>query len=153
VMSGTPARAVFDGSLANERGLLASAKKICLFCCGSASQRFGTGLEEQQEVMGALADLLAEVLILESTLLRTEKMADANPLAIKLARYYASHSFRRVEASAELVLGAVAEGDDLRTQMAIYRRLSKHEPVNMVSTGRDIAATMVEAGQYSVQSR
>ncbi len=37
----------------------------------------------------------------------------------------------------------------LRTQMAIYRRLSKHEPVNTVALGREIAEEMIEAGRYT----
>ena len=150
VMSGPSAKETFEGPLAAERGLLSGAKKIALFCSGSASKRFGTGLGEQQEVMGALADILAQILILESTILRTEKMGGANPLALNLAKYYAVGSFHVVERSAELVLGTVAEGDDLRTQMAIYRRLSKHEPTAIVPIGREISTALVEAGQYIV---
>jgi butyryl-CoA dehydrogenase len=36
----------------------------------------------------------------------------------------------------------------LRTQMTIFRRLSKHEPVNTIALGREISAAMVEAGRY-----
>jgi len=140
----------FEGPLATEKGLLANAKKIGLFCCGSASQRFGKALSDQQEVMGALAEIIAEVLLMESAILRAEKMADAKPMAVKLASYYAAQSFRTVETSAECVLSSVAEGDDLRTQMAIFRRLSKHEPANTTAIGREISAAMVEAGQYAV---
>jgi butyryl-CoA dehydrogenase len=100
--------------------------------------------------MGALADVLIEVLALESTILRTEKMAGRNALAIKLTKYYAARSFRIVETASERVIAAVAEGDMLRTQMAIFRRLSKHEPVNTVTLGREIASVMVEAGRYTL---
>lgn len=150
VMAGPVAKAEYDGPLAEERALLASAKKLGLFCAGAASQRFGMDLADQQEVMGALSDVLIEVLALESAILRTEKMAGKNELAIKLTKYYAAKSFRVVEASAERVVAAVAEGDMLRTQMAIFRRLAKHEPVNTVTLGREIAAVMVEAGRYTL---
>src|SRR5271154_6842287 len=139
---------IFEGPLAEERALLASAKKISLFCSGAASQKFGNDLGEQQEVMGALADILSEVLALESSILRTEKMNKPNSMAVKLTKYYAAHSFRVIEGSAERVLAAVAEGDMLRTQMTIFRRLSKHEPVNTIALGREISAAMVEAGRY-----
>jgi butyryl-CoA dehydrogenase len=109
-------------------------------------------LGEQQEVMGMLADILAEVLVLDSVILRTEKMAGRNPLAIKLAKYYAAHSFRVMESAGERLMGAVAEGDMLRTQMAIFRRLTKHEPTNTVGLGRDIAAAMTEAGRYTLRA-
>jgi butyryl-CoA dehydrogenase len=153
VMAGPGARVPFDGPLAEERALLANAKKLSLFCAGAASQKFGTDLSEQQEVMGMLADMLAEVLVLESVLLRTEKMNGSKPLAIKLARYYAARSFRVLETAAERLLGAIAEGDMLRTQMAIFRRLTKREPVNSVALGRDIAGAMVAAGRYTLESR
>jgi alkylation response protein AidB-like acyl-CoA dehydrogenase len=148
VMAGPAAKVSYDGPLAEERGLLASAKKISLFCSGAASQKFGNDLGEQQEVMGALADILSEVLALESCILRTEKMNKPSSMAVKLTKYYAAHSFRVIEGSAERVLAAVAEGDMLRTQMTIFRRLSKHEPVNTISLGREISAAMVEAGRY-----
>jgi alkylation response protein AidB-like acyl-CoA dehydrogenase len=148
VMAGPAAKVSYDGPLAEERGLLASAKKISLFCSGAASQKFGNDLGEQQEVMGALADILSEVLALESSILRTEKMNKANSMAVKLTKYYAAHSFRVIEGSAERVLAAVAEGDMLRTQMTIFRRLSKHEPVNTIALGREISAAMVEAGRF-----
>jgi alkylation response protein AidB-like acyl-CoA dehydrogenase len=148
VMAGPAAKVSYDGPLAEERGLLASAKKISLFCSGAASQKFGNDLGEQQEVMGALADILSEVLALESSILRTEKMNKPSSMAVKLTKYYAAHSFRVIENAAERVLAAVAEGDMLRTQMTIFRRLSKHEPVNTIALGREISAAMVEAGRY-----
>ena len=150
VMAGPVARVSYDGPLADERALLASAKKLGLFCAGAASQRFGNDLGEQQEIMGALADMLIEVLALESTILRTEKMGRPDSMAVKLARFYAVRSFRIVEISAERILGAIAEGDMLRTQMAIFRRLAKHEPSNTVALGREIAAATVEAGRYTI---
>jgi butyryl-CoA dehydrogenase len=48
------------------------------------------------------------------------------------------------------VLAAVAEGDMLRTQMAILRRLAKHEPANTVALGREVALRVIAAGRYVV---
>ncbi|MGC9293052.1 MAG: acyl-CoA dehydrogenase family protein [Acidobacteriaceae bacterium] len=150
VMAGPSAREERSGELAAEHALLASAKKLGLFCAGAASQRYGNDLADQQEVMGALADILSEVLVLESAILRAEKMKEKNALAVKLTKYYAARSFRVVEGAAERVISAVAEGDMLRTQMAIFRRLTKHEPQNTVALGREIAAVMTEAGRYTL---
>ena len=148
VMAGPGARTTYEGELAEERALLDNAKKLGLFCAGAASQKYGTDLADQQEIMGMLADILAEVLVLESTILRTRKMAGSNRLAIQLAGYYAAHSFSVVVTAAERLIGAVAEGDVLRTQMAIFRRLAKHEPSNTVALGRSISTAMVESGRY-----
>jgi butyryl-CoA dehydrogenase len=67
-----------------------------------------------------------------------------------LARLYASKSMDIVELAGRRVIGAVAEGDTLRTQMAILRRLAKHDPADTISLGREAAAHMVKAGRYSL---
>ena len=94
--------------------------------------------------------LIAATLALESTILRTEKMAGKNALAIKMTKYYAARSFRMVETASERVIAAVAEGDMLRTQMAILRRLAKHEPADTIALGREAAQHMTKAGKYSL---
>jgi alkylation response protein AidB-like acyl-CoA dehydrogenase len=150
VMAGPGARMEIEGELGGEKLLLANAKKIGLFCSGAASQKYGDDMGNQQEVMGALADILAEVLVLESMILRTEKMAGKSETAIALTKYYAARSFALVESSAERVIAAVAEGDMLKMQMTIFRRLTKREPVNSIALGRKIAERMIEAGRYVV---
>ena len=152
VMAGPGERNGFHGPLAEQRTLLANAKKLGLFCAGAASQKFGTELEDQQEVVGMLADILAEILVLDSVVLRTQKMQGNNPLALNLAKYYAARSMRVIAQAAERFIGAVAEGDMLRTQMAILRRLTRHDPINTVAVGREIASTMVKAGRYTTHS-
>jgi hypothetical protein len=107
-------------------------------------------LADQQEIMGDLADILIEILVLESTILRAEKMAGKRPLGPKLAKYYSSRSFNIIRSAAERIIGSVAEGDMLQIQTAILRRLTKYEPANLTVLGRDIAAAMTEAGQYTV---
>ena len=150
VMSASGMRASFEGPLASEHALLVNGKKIGLFCAGAASQRFGMELADQQEVVSDLADILIEVLVLESTILRAEKMSAKKPLGVKLAKYYSVRSFDVVRNAAERILGAVAEGDMLQTQMAILRRLTKHDPVNSALLGREIASVMTDAGRYTI---
>ncbi len=104
---------VVHGTMNGEFAQLRSAKKIALFCLGLATAKFGTDLSEQQEVMGALAEVIAEVLLLDSTLLRTVKISGAKPMAETLARHFTSLSFARVKSAAERLLGAVAEDDKL----------------------------------------
>ncbi len=150
VMAGPGARVEATGPLAAEKALVASAKKLALFCAGAASQKYATNLQDQQEVMGALADILIEALTMESAVLRAEKFAGKSSTAIGLAQLSVARSFRIIEDAAERVLGAVAEGDMLRTQMAIYRRLAKHDPVNTVAIGRAVAEKVIAAERYTL---
>jgi butyryl-CoA dehydrogenase len=155
VMSGPVSTAAGEGPLALERALLAQTKKLALFAAGAASQKYMLHLPDQQEVMGALADCIMEVYALESCILRAEKLAAAKGeaaarQAIAMTKYYAAKTMHIVEFSSRKVIAAVAEGDMLRTQMAILRRLAKHEPADTIAIGRQIAAYVVSAGRYSV---
>ena len=150
VMAGPVAKQERDGLLAAEFELLASAKKLTLFAAGAASQRFTTRLAEEQEVMAALADMIMGVFTMESALLRAEKMAGgpSQGTAVSLARLYAAQAMDTVELAGRKVIAAAAEGDALRTQMAILRRLAKHDPADAVAIGREIAAHMVRGSRY-----
>ncbi|MGC2499308.1 MAG: acyl-CoA dehydrogenase family protein [Acidobacteriaceae bacterium] len=150
VMAGPTLRSEATGPLSAEHALLASAKKLGLFCSGAASQKYPTNLQDQQEIMGALADILIEILVMESAILRAEKCRQSHPIGIPLAQLTTARSFRIVSSAAERILGAVAEGDMLRTQMAIFRRLTKHEPANTVALGRTIAEHMLAAERYTL---
>jgi len=155
VMSGPSASEEREGPLAAEHKMLASAKKLALFAAGAASQKYGQGLAEQQEIMGALADCIMEVYALESCLLRAGKLlatrgAAAGRQAVAMTQYYAVKSVQIVELAARKVIGAVAEGDMLRTQVAILRRLANYEPADSIALGRQIARHVLSAGRYSL---
>ncbi len=154
VMSGPGADAGGAGPLAGERKMLANGKKMALFAAGAASQRYMMALGDQQEVMGALADCIMEIYALESSLLRAEKLlaakATAAKQAVALTQYYAAKAFETIDASSRKVIRAAAEGDMLRTQIAILRRLAKCEPADTIAVGRDIAAHVAAAGRYAV---
>jgi butyryl-CoA dehydrogenase len=155
VMAPAAAPAVRVGPLAAEREMLAQARKVTLFAAGAASQKYMQGLADQQEIMGALADSIMEVFALESCLLRAEKIVAARGeagarQAIALTRYYAVHAAETIQARARRVIAAVAEGDMLRTQMAILRRLAKYEPADTIAIGRQIAGQVIASGRYTV---
>jgi butyryl-CoA dehydrogenase len=155
VMAGPSAAEEREGPLAAEHQLLANARKLTLFAAGAASQRYMQALADQQEIMGALADCISEVFAVESCILRAEKLRAnrgeaAARQAVAMTRYYAAKATQTVEAAARKVVAAVAEGDMLRTQMAILRRLAKHEPADTITIGRQIARHVIEAGRYSL---
>ena len=141
-----------DDPLAREAQMLANAKKLALFASGAASQKYMNGLADQQEVMAALADIIMEVYAFDSALSRARKLAAAKSsnagLAADMTRLYAATAFHIIESAARQVIAAVAEGDMLRTQLAIYRRLVKHEPADTISLSRTIARAAIEKGRY-----
>jgi len=152
VMSAPSPKEEREGPLAAEFDMLAAAKKLTLFAAGAATQRYMTKLVDEQEVMAALADMIIEVFTMESTILRAEKMSGKQPavVAVAMARLYAAKAMDVIELAARKVVATVAEGDMLRTQMAILRRLAKHDPTDTVSLGREVARHMVKAGKYAI---
>lgn len=144
-----------EGPLALEHQLLKNQKKLALFAAGTASQKYMQKLVDQQEIMGALADCIMEVYAFESGLLRAEKLRAARgeagaKNAILMTRYYAMKSMQTVELAARKVIAACAEGDMLRTQMAILRRLAKFEPSDTIALGGQIAQQVISVGRYAV---
>jgi butyryl-CoA dehydrogenase len=155
VFSGPSMAEPLDGVLAAERTMVANAKKAGLLAAGVATQKYMQALADQQEVMGAIADMVIEGYAMESAILRARKIAEskgeaAAAHAIAMAQVYAAQAMERIEAAARKVLAACAEGDMLRTQMTIMRRLFKYEPINTIDLRRQIADKVLEAGKYVV---
>jgi butyryl-CoA dehydrogenase len=153
VLSGPSAGEEIEGALAEERKLVAQAKKLGLFASGAATQKYMQGIQDQQEVMGAIADMTIEVYAMESAVLRAQKITEqkgeaAAALAVAMTRVYLSQAMEKIEAAARRVIAAVADGDMLRTQVAILRRLAKCEPFNTIALRQQIAAKTIEAGKY-----
>ncbi len=157
VMAGPVAKEDREGPLAEEYNLLAAAKKLTLFAAGAATQKYMAAIADEQEVMAAIADMIVEVFVMESTMLRAEKIngrvASAGPnkaIAVAIAQIYAAKAMETVEMSARRVIAAVAEGDMLRTQLTILRRLAKHDPVDTIALRRQVAQHIVKAGKYAL---
>jgi butyryl-CoA dehydrogenase len=155
VLSGPSTGEDLEGPLAEERKLVASAKKLGLFAAGAATQKYMQAIQDQQEIMGAIADMTIETYAMESAVLRAQKMVEskgeaAAALPIAMTRVYLSQAMEKIEAAAKKVIAAVADGDMLRTQLAILRRLAKHEPFNVIELRQQIAQKVIERGKYTL---
>ena len=146
------AEAGSDEPLAREGTILAGLKKIALFAAGVASQRFMATLQDQQEVMAELADILMQVFALESSLLRARKLPAGGRgsagVAAAMTGLLAEESIGLAEQGARRVLAACGEGDMLRTQLAILRRLTRFTPVDVVGLSHTIARQCIELERY-----
>ena len=155
VLSGPSSADEIEGPLADERKLVSQAKKLGLFAAGSATQKYMQTIQDQQEVMGAIADMTIETYAMESAVLRAQKLVEAKgeknaELAIAMTRVYLTQAMEKVESAARRIIAAVAEGDMLRTQLAILRRLAKYEPFNTIELRQKIAQRAIEVGKYSL---
>jgi butyryl-CoA dehydrogenase len=102
--------------------------------------------------MGAIADMIIEVFAMESAILRADKLSSKTTaeIPVAMARIYASAAMEKIEMAARRVIAAVAEGDMLRTQLAILRRLAKHDPADTIALRRQVAQHVIRAGKYAL---
>ena len=154
VLSGS-SEEVGEGPLLEERMLAARTKKIGLFAAGIATQKYMQAIQDEQEIMGAIANMVIETYAMESAVLRAQKLVTRNgeaasALAVAMTRVYMGGALEKIESAARMVIATCAEGDMLRSQLAILRRLCKYDPFNVVSLRRMIAQRVIETGKYQV---
>src|SRR5437016_12479779 len=102
VLSGPSAAEELEGPLAEEHKLVAQAKKLGLFAAGAATQKYMQTIQDQQEVMGAIADMTIETYAMESAVLRAQKLLESKgekeaTLAIAMTRVYLTRAMAKIE--------------------------------------------------------
>ncbi|UKS29063.1 acyl-CoA dehydrogenase family protein [Paenibacillus sp. HWE-109] len=145
----------FEGTLAEEIHLVAMAKKVFLMVGGLAVQKYGMALEKNQEVLSNLADMMIQIFAAESGLLRTQKLIaksgeDKAKNAIQMTTIFVHEAFDKIEAYAKEALSTMEEGDVLRTQLSILKKLTRRSSVNTVGLKRDIAARVIQGEKFIV---
>jgi len=143
-----------DGSLGYQQKLVDRAKKIFLFLCDAAAQKYGMALEEQQEILGLLADTAMEIYAMESGLLRALKSIETfgeqqSKTKIDMVQLYVNDAMVRISDHAWQILAAMETGDALDNQLSTLRRLAQFTPINGVQLRRDIADRVIEAERYT----
>ena len=104
-------------------------------------------MEEEQEVLGAAADILIDAYAAESAVLRARRLGD---LAQAMARVYLVQALDRAQMRALGVLPRLVEGDEARVVYSAARRLTKREPVDLVALRRKVAEAVLEAQGYPI---
>jgi alkylation response protein AidB-like acyl-CoA dehydrogenase len=138
-----------SGPLGAELTAIAQAKKALLFTAGSAVQKFGDGMRDQQEVLMHLSNMVAEVYAVETATERVIKNHLTDPHT-DVVRTFINDSMNRIDFSARQVLAAVADGDTLRTQLAALRRLIRWIPINTVRSRQRIAEFLIDSNGYAL---
>jgi hypothetical protein len=136
-----------------EKRTLQNAKKAILMTLGAAVQKFMQNLEKEQEVMLNIADMIIELFVAESALLRTEKLISvrgeaASSLYVDLTKTYISDSLEKINLSGKHAISSFNEGDTLRIMLMGLKRFTKYEPYNTIAARRRIADKLIEEGQY-----
>ncbi len=116
-------------------------------------QKYLKALADEQEVVAAISNLVMEIYAMESALLRTRKKigkssADACRTETDATRIFAYEAADRIEVESKRALSRIAEGDTLRTQLAILRRFLRRTPPDVIGLKRQVADRAIELGRY-----
>jgi len=158
ILAGPSFEEMPEGVLAEEARTIANCKKMFLQAAGGAVQKFREKLAEEQELIGALANVVMEIYAMESCLLRARKAAEskgeaAASVMIDAARVFIADATERVDHEAKRAIAAVHDGDMLITQMAVLKRFGKRPAVDTIALRRCVAAAVQSQDRYPFEGR
>lgn len=137
-----------------EKEMIAKLKNAFLMVAGAAVQKFGMDLDSHQQLLMAAADMLIEIYMAESTLLRTEKLAIKKGEAkveeqIAMAKLYLYKAVDIVALRGKESIISFAEGDEQRMMLMGLRRFTKYTNMpNIVALRETITNKLVAENEY-----
>ncbi|OYU79153.1 MAG: acyl-CoA dehydrogenase, partial [Flavobacterium sp. BFFFF1] len=137
-----------------EKEMVAKLKKAFLMVAGAAVQKFGPDLDAHQQLLMAAADMLIEIYVAESTILRTEKLVKSSGDAttteqVAMAKLYLYKSVDIVTQKGKESIISFAEGDEQRMMLMGLRRFTKYTNMpNIVALREQITTKLVAENAY-----
>lgn len=142
-----------DTLFAAEKKYIANFKKAILMVAGAAVQKLMMQLSKEQEVLMNIADMIIDLYVAESTLLRVEKLVGmkgeaACGLQLDILRTYLFDAADRINKAGKDAICSFAEGDELRLMLMGIKRFTKVEPYNTKMSRQRIAQKMIDENKY-----
>ena len=139
--------------LAEEKDVLKKLKKAALMVAGKAAETFGPKLTDEQEVLMHVADMLIEIYVLESCILRTEKLTSlygeaGSKLYYDMTKLYMHEAIQKIKNHGDEAVACFTDGDELKVMMMGMKRFTKYNPVNTKTLRRSIAEKMVAENKF-----
>ncbi len=139
---------------AEEKEIIGKLKKVFLMVAGSAVQKYGPDLDSHQQLLMAAADILIEIYMAESTILRTEKLAQSKGQEnvkeqIAMAQLYLYKAVDIVNAKGKEGIASFSEGDEQRMLLMGLKRFTKYTNLpNVVALRETIAEKLIAENEY-----
>lgn len=142
-----------ETTLSKEFKAIQQAKKSILMIAGSAGQKFGEKIQTEQELLMLLADMLIEVFVTESALLRTAKLIGIKGEAACSLQLDATQTLvydmqDKINTFGKNAIASFAGGDMARMMLMGLKRFTKSEPYNTIAARRRIADAVIERKGY-----
>ena len=139
---------------AEEKEMIGKLKKVFLMVAGGAVQKYGSDLDGHQQLLMAAADILIEIYMAESTILRTEKLAKRVGEAkaqeqIAMAKLYLYKAVDVITQKGKEIVISFADGDEQRMMLMGLRRFTKYNNMpNIIALREMITAKLVAENEY-----
>ena len=139
---------------AEEKEIIQNLKKVFLMVAGSAVQKFGPALEEHQQLLLASADILIEIYMAESAILRTEKNVnrfgkDKQKEQIAMSQLYLYHAVDIINQKAKEGIISFTQGDEQRMMLMGLKRFIKYQnQPNVVALRNTIAEKLIAENKF-----
>jgi alkylation response protein AidB-like acyl-CoA dehydrogenase len=146
-----------DGAYAEELKAIADFKKVILMTAGGAAKMQMDGkinLKDEQEILMNTADMMIDLYMAESTLLRVMKLTEretkpqTQEVYDAVLQVFLHDATARIASKATDALASFAEGDLLKTFLMGLKRFTKYPAVNVKAKRRLIAERVLAAGEY-----
>ena len=140
--------------LSEEKEMVAKLKKVFLMVAGSAVQKYGPALDEHQMLLLAASNILIEIYLAESAILRTEKNAKrfgdaAQKEQIAMSKLYLYNAVDTVIKNGKEAIVSMAEGDEQRMMLMGLKRFTKYSnQPNVVELRNTIAEKLKAENKY-----
>jgi len=137
-----------------EKEMIKKLKKTFLMVAGGAVQKYGPQLEDHQQLLIAAADILIEIYMAESAILRTEKNAKRfgekeQSVQIAMAKLYLYHAVDIIEEKGKESIISFAEGDEQRMLLMGLKRFTKYQNYpDIVDLRNEIAEKVKAENKY-----
>ena len=142
-----------DAPFAREKKYITNFKKAVLMVAGAAAQKLMMELSKEQEVLINIADMMIDLYVSESVLLRAEKLSSLKgenncKEQIEIMRVYLNDAADRINKNGKEAINSFAEGDELRIMLMGLKRFTKTEPFNAKEARRMVAAKLISENKY-----
>ncbi|WP_262147147.1 acyl-CoA dehydrogenase family protein [Chryseobacterium foetidum] len=150
-LMGIPSFEVPDYSelMSEEKAIIANLKKVFLMVSGAALQKFMMDIEKQQHLLLNASEILNQIYMAESTILRAEKHFAADSVEVAMAQLNLYKAVEKIIVAAKEGIISFAEGDEQRMMLSGLRRFTKYtNNPNVVALTEKVAAHYIGKGHY-----
>ena len=144
----------FTETLSEEKSILKNLKKVFLMIAGAGVQKYGTDLEKHQQLLLAVSDILIEIYLVESAILRTEKNInryglDTQDMQLAMTKLYLFKAVEKIQSKGKEAIISSSEGDEQKMLLMGLKRFTKYvNHPNVIGLREKVADKIIAENQY-----